>query len=61
MRAEPDFAAPATSAALSNLIVSTRHLGMGALEETWRQMTGQALPGGVRHYAEDRMREGDDQ
>jgi hypothetical protein len=52
---------PMTGAGPRNLARYTGILGMGALEGTWRQVTGDELPGTVRDYVEGQLREGDGQ
>jgi tetratricopeptide (TPR) repeat protein len=46
----PQFPHPATGPGPSLLARLTRQLGMPALEEAWRQVTGQPLPQPVRDY-----------
>jgi len=45
-----EFPGPLTGTGPSALIRLTRQLGMPALEEAWRQVTGQPVPGQVRDY-----------
>jgi len=44
------FPHPATGPGPGHLARLARQLGMSALEEAWRQVTGQPLPGQVRDY-----------
>ena len=45
-----EFPSPATGSAPAALARLTRQLGMPALEEAWRKVTGQAVPQAVRDY-----------
>jgi hypothetical protein len=45
-----EFPSPLTGTGPSALARLTRQLGMPALEEAWRQVTGQPVPGQVRDY-----------
>lgn len=44
------FPSPLTETGPSALVRLTRQLGLPALEQTWQQTTGQALPQRVRDY-----------
>jgi hypothetical protein len=45
-----DFPSPLTGTGPATLIRLTRRLGMPALEQTWQQVTGQAVAQPVRDY-----------
>jgi tetratricopeptide (TPR) repeat protein len=53
-----DFPNPQTGSGPWDLVQLTAALGMDALEDSWRRLTGKALPADVRAYVEAAMREG---
>lgn len=49
-----EFPHPSTGLGLDNLVAFARHLGMPALEEAWRKVTGNPLPQAVRDYVKSK-------
>ncbi len=53
----PDFPHPSTGPGPDNLARLTAKLGWPALEQTWREVTGDQLSEPVRRWIEERLEE----
>ncbi len=48
---------PSTGTGIRHLASLTSQLGVGALEDAWRAVTGEELPEAVRDYVAERIQE----